>query len=267
MSKLTKFKPALTVSEAAELLGRLIGEEVTTHDIEALYRSQRIGMTFKINSKVFKLTDELTPPPAINHSRCFEEPESALTTCTAIYLPSDAVYIRSKDGIAIYRAIALRDSDGNFYAISNEAKSATFSYLIESEHFPVVQNGFVTPEEIYRIAAEANSDKPASTRTHAIKRNLWCVGQDDLFNFYPGEPEAPTQDEPDARCAFAYVTLELEAMNLAASHFWSNYSKERPPLQKTVSAFIAEKLGMASPNRKTDALAAAIRPSDAPIER
>lgn len=267
MSKLAKFKSALTVSEAAALLSRLIGEDVTADSIETLYRSRRIGMLFKVNCQVFKLTDELSSPPALKPARCFEEAESSVSTCTAIYLPSEAVYIRSKDGESIYRAIALRDKQGNFYALSNSDAPANSRYLNEAEHFQAVQDGYVTPEEIYKVADEANSDKQATPRAHIIKENFWCAGRDGLFNFYPGELEIATREKTATRCAFAYVTSELEAMNLAACHFWTNFNIERPPLQKTVSAFIAEQLGMAAPNRKTDALAAAIRPSDAPSEK
>lgn len=267
MSKLAKFKSALTVSEAAALLSRLIGEDVTAESIETLYRSKRIGMIFKVNCQVFKLTEELSSPTALKPARCFEEAESSLTTCTAIYLPSETVYIRSKNGESIYRAIALRDSEGNFYALCNSDTPANSRYLNEAEHFQTVQDGFVTPEEIYKVADEANSDEQANPRAHIIKENFWCTGMDGLFNFYPGDLEISTREKAAARCAFAYVTDELEAMNLAASHFWAKFNIERPPLQKTVSAFIAEQLGMAAPNRKTDALAAAIRPSDAPSEK
>lgn len=66
---------------------------------------------------------------------------------------------------------------------------------------------------------------------------------------------------------FPYPTAEITAMEAAAQHFWVNFDHDRPPLQKTVSSFIAERLGLNGPNRTTNTLAAAIRPADAPNER
>lgn len=67
--------------------------------------------------------------------------------------------------------------------------------------------------------------------------------------------------------AMPYETQDLRSMQLAASKYWVNYDRNRPPLQKTVSAYIAEQIGLSCANRKTDTLAAAIRPGDAPTER
>lgn len=64
-----------------------------------------------------------------------------------------------------------------------------------------------------------------------------------------------------------YETSELVAMQAAAQKYWIDFDRNRPPLQKTVSSFIAERLGLATANRKTDALAGAIRPANAPNER
>lgn len=64
-----------------------------------------------------------------------------------------------------------------------------------------------------------------------------------------------------------YETPELKAMQAAAQKYWLDFDRNRPPLQKTVSSFIAERLGLAAANRKTDAFAGAIRPADAPNER
>ncbi|WP_295471165.1 hypothetical protein [uncultured Pseudomonas sp.] len=66
---------------------------------------------------------------------------------------------------------------------------------------------------------------------------------------------------------FPYSTRQLNAMKKAAEHFWISFDHQRPPLQKTVSVFIAESLGLDGPNRTTNTLAAAIRPDDAPSER
>jgi len=80
----------------------------------------------------------------------------------------------------------------------------------------------------------------------------------------PATVSLPTQS---LGFSMPYETKELKAMKAAADKFWTDYDRSRPPLQKTVSAFIADGLGVSAANRKTDALAAAIRPGDAPHER
>ncbi|ELF6207559.1 hypothetical protein RNI54_004412 [Pseudomonas putida] len=66
---------------------------------------------------------------------------------------------------------------------------------------------------------------------------------------------------------FPYTNAQLSAMQKAAQHFWVDFDRQRPPLQKTISIYIAELLGLDGPNRTTNTLAAAIRPDDAPTER
>ncbi|MFJ4154783.1 hypothetical protein ACIPZF_08220 [Pseudomonas sp. NPDC089752] len=79
-------------------------------------------------------------------------------------------------------------------------------------------------------------------------------------------PEEPSETAVEG-LMMPYETPDIMAMHLAANKFWIDFDKTRPPLQKTVSSFIAEQLKLEAPNRKTDALAAAIRPLDAPNER
>ncbi|MGF6141322.1 hypothetical protein [Pseudomonas laurylsulfatiphila] len=272
MSKLTKFKTALTVSEASELLSKLIDEPISIDDIEALFRSNRIGMIFQVTANVMILTDEFKSPDAITHARSFEEPTISVATCKAIHLPSEEIYIRSAGQKAIHKAIALRDTVGNFYALNITQTDEPDSFLPKflgriHNHFPIVKDGFIEPAEIYRIAAEANQDQIPTLSSLAIKRNNWCIGKADLYNFKPNitTNEACIENiNSNPASSFSHMTFELKAMQLAANHFWVTYEKERPPLQKSVSNFIAEKLGLTGPNRKTDALAAAIRPTDAP---
>lgn len=73
--------------------------------------------------------------------------------------------------------------------------------------------------------------------------------------------------EPTAAADFPYTTCQIEAMRKAAALFWVDFDRSRPPLQKTVSSFIAEQLRLDGPNRTTNTLAAAIRPEDVPHER
>jgi len=66
---------------------------------------------------------------------------------------------------------------------------------------------------------------------------------------------------------FPYLTSQVDAMQKAAQRFWIDFDRQRPPLQKTISSFIADLLGLDGPNRTTNTLAAAIRPDDVPNER
>jgi hypothetical protein len=62
---------------------------------------------------------------------------------------------------------------------------------------------------------------------------------------------------------FPYSTKLLRAMKLAAEHFWMDFDLDRPPLQKQVRAFIAERAGIPN-DRKAAELAGAIKPDGQP---
>ncbi len=62
---------------------------------------------------------------------------------------------------------------------------------------------------------------------------------------------------------FPYSTKLLSAMKLAAEHFWTDFDPHRPPLQKQVRAFIAERAGIPN-DRKAAELAGAIKPDSQP---
>lgn len=59
--------------------------------------------------------------------------------------------------------------------------------------------------------------------------------------------------------SFPYTTKPLQAASLAASKFWTDYDPDRPPLQKTVQSFIAER---GIPIRQAAELASAIKPDN-----
>jgi len=62
---------------------------------------------------------------------------------------------------------------------------------------------------------------------------------------------------------FPYSTKLLAAMKLAAEHFWIDFDPHRPPLQKQVRAFIADRAGIPN-DRKAAELAGAIKPDGQP---
>lgn len=82
-----------------------------------------------------------------------------------------------------------------------------------------------------------------------------------------GRKRSASQAAP-APAQWPYMPPAFAAQLAAYAEFWANWTPEqRPPLQKTVSAFIAERMGLAGITRKTDELANAIRPLEAPTER
>ena len=269
MSKLTKFRAALTVTEASELLSKLIDEAITSDEIEQLYKARRIGMIFRVDATVMELTEEIPRANRLDITRCFKESRKIAGKCLAIHMPSDDVYIQSEDGQALYRALVLRDKEGKFYSLVSETEKHHFRCVTELPgYFPMFKDGFIEPSEIYDVAREANEASLSAKPNLAPKRNNWCRGTPALYNFHAVEPaDLPTPVSDQGASTFSFMTAELYAMRLAAEHFWTSYDVNRPHLQKTVSSFIAEKLGMESSNRKTDHLAAAIRPDDAPNER
>jgi hypothetical protein len=269
MSKLTKFRAALTVTEASELLSKLINEAITAAEIEQLYKAQRIGMIFRVDATLMELTEEIPRANRLDTTRCFKESRKIAGKCLAIHMPSDDVYIQSEDGQALYRALVLRDTEGKFYSLVSNTEKHYFRCITDLPgYFPIFKDGFIEPSEIYNVAREANEETLSEKRNLAPKRNNWCCGAPEFYNFDPTESAVlPTSMSSQIASTFSFMTAELDAMRLAAEHFWTSYDINRPHLQKTVSSFIAERLGMESSNRKTDHLAAAIRPDDAPNER
>ena len=59
-----------------------------------------------------------------------------------------------------------------------------------------------------------------------------------------------------------YSTPAIQAMDIAIKEFWLDFDGKKPPTQKQVSNFIAEKIGEPIRNRFTDELARAIKPAN-----
>lgn len=76
-------------------------------------------------------------------------------------------------------------------------------------------------------------------------------------NFGEGTYTNETPSADTELPAFPYTTRALEAARAAATKFWTVYDPERPPLQKTVAAFIADQ---GVPVRQAQELATAIKP-------
>ncbi|QQE88534.1 hypothetical protein [Azotobacter chroococcum] len=82
-----------------------------------------------------------------------------------------------------------------------------------------------------------------------------------------GRKRAAHQAAP-APAQWAHLPPAFAAQCAAYAKFWENWKPgQRPPLQKTVSAFIAERMGLVGPTRKTDEMANVIRPPEAQTER
>lgn len=134
--------------------------------------------------------------------------------------------------------------------------------------FPSVVMCQRADEQYYQVSDDLITFNPGSLLDYIEPLGLAWVPRHGAM-LQKDMPEGILKGTPDpvSAAAFPYVTDRIEAMRKAAALFWVDYDKQRPPLQKTVSSFIAEQLGMDAPNRTTDTLAAAIRPADAPNER
>ncbi|WP_092278017.1 hypothetical protein [Pseudomonas prosekii] len=92
------------------------------------------------------------------------------------------------------------------------------------------------------------------------------LSTDSLLYKSPNLPASPSSyippviDDPLIESmTFPYATKALEAARQATLKFWIDYDPERPPLQKSVQSFIAER---GIPARQAAELASAIKPDN-----
>lgn len=145
MSKLSKFKYRISTSEAEDLLSRLIEEDVTSDDLETMYRNEWITASYDCSATLVKLRQMLEPEQHAKQvavGRYYMEAEDDCGICVSYNLPLDEV------DIGHGRAYVLRDEDGGYYAIRD---NSTKEYICEDDR-PFFEDALIEPQEIYELS-------------------------------------------------------------------------------------------------------------------
>ncbi|WP_065758843.1 hypothetical protein [Pseudomonas defluvii] len=191
MSKLSKFKYGISPSEAAQLLSRLIGEDVTTDDINLMYTNGWLIASYNCTATLVKLKPLLDPElhaQQVAIGRHFMEAELDCGLCVGFDLPLDQVEVGDTG-----RSYVLRDEEGNYYALRD---NSTGEYLNEMhDNLPYFEDARISPREIYELAELANSDEPLEPPSTRIKKNYSCLSNVELYNFPPGD-DRPVKQAP-----------------------------------------------------------------------
>ncbi|NWD66388.1 hypothetical protein HX870_01965 [Pseudomonas gingeri] len=192
MSKLSKFKSSISPTEGAELLSRLIGEEVSTEDLNLMYTNGWLTASYHCMATLVKLKPLLDPEDHAKQvavGRRFMEVDKDCGLCVGYDLPLDQVDI----GIGA-RAYVLRDEEGNYYALRD---NPTQEYLNEMhDNLPYFEDAGIAPQEIYELAEHANNNSPVEPPKTRIKRNYSCISDVALYNFQPGDDRPVIQPAP-----------------------------------------------------------------------
>ncbi|MHA7113442.1 hypothetical protein ACX0KM_04540 [Pseudomonas promysalinigenes] len=185
MSKLSKFKSRISVDEAATLLSRLIGEEVSSEELEMIYTCGWLTASHNCHATIVKLTPALDPEQhaiqaAWGRYHMIEGEDFGI--CFSVNLPLDQVDIVGRG-----RVYTLRDEEGNFYALRDIQSNQYLGDM--NDDFMYFEDGGIAPSDIYELAEKANNDKPAPKENLKIMENTDCLCSVKLYNFPPNESE------------------------------------------------------------------------------
>lgn len=191
MSKLSKFKSALSMQAAAELLSSLIGEEVDVYKLISLYEGGWIRLFRPCHGEIIKLKpmfDAQLHEEHVRDGRYFMEEDNLAGVCLGFYLPCDTAQVLSRT------SYALRDADGGFYAIRD---SQTDQYISpHDDDDPDNIKFMAVTADIYSLAEKANNNVMPEKPTIEIMLNDQCIWVDQpIYNFFPGEE--PVTKKPE----------------------------------------------------------------------
>lgn len=192
MSKLSKFKSSISPIEAAELLSRLIGEEVSPEELNVMYTNGWLTASYNCMATLVKLKPLLDPEQHAKQvavGRYVMEEDKDCGLCVGYDLPLDQVEIGQSG-----RSYVLRDEKGNYYALRD---NPTQEYLNDMhDNLPYFEDAKLAPQEIYELAEYANNDAPVAPPKTRIKQNYSCLSDVVLYNFPPGDDRPAIQPVP-----------------------------------------------------------------------
>lgn len=194
MSKLSKFKSILPMKSAAKLLSDLINEEVNIEDLFSLYEGGWIRLFRPCHGELVKLKPMLDEGLHEIHAQdglYFMESDYVVGLCLGINLPCESVQI------SMHTSHALRDEEGNFYAIRDNQTDEYLSPYNELYQDDVKVMAFTA--DIYELAKKANTDSMPEKPTIEIMANDHCIAIDQtVYNFAPNEIPTLSKPEPIA---------------------------------------------------------------------
>ncbi|MEA9979737.1 MULTISPECIES: hypothetical protein [unclassified Pseudomonas] len=189
MSKLWKFKYSLTIAEAAELLTRLIDEDVSEADIESLLLSHWINGHYSchcaiVKTKFFLGAEE--QEKQLKLENYMVEIDQVEGICFGLPYPCGEVLI---DGAV--NAFALADKNGGLYVLRD----------IDTDHYlgPASDQVFfhtlnIEADSIYKLAEIANINEPAPESDIDPAENKYCDHNQKLYALHPkGSQSRPAQ--------------------------------------------------------------------------
>lgn len=237
MSKLSKFNSKISAAEGANLLSRLIGEEVSVDDLEMLHTQDWLTSNAVCFATLVKLSPALPPDEfaqQVEFGRYFMRAEEPCGICVGIDLPLDQVDIEGYG-----RGYVLRDEAGSFYALRDRDTNIFLSDTHDS--VPFFEDRKLYPNEIYDVALLANDDEPAPERKVIIKRNDGCVCAVPLYNFPPNADVTVKVHQPVAPQPQVQPAMEPPSFVLAVAAFLE-LATTRAKKNRTQASLIEEVL-------------------------
>lgn len=181
MSKLSKFKYNITVTEAAALLARLINEDVSEDDIEQLLAAHWIDGYYMCDCAIIKVEFFLSNEENEKQKELgiyLVEPSDEVGVCFGLPYPCGEVFLTG-----IKRAYALTDKYGSMYVLRDRE---TDQYLGSDADSVFFTNLVIEADSVYRLAEIANIDEPAPESCVEVRDNKWCDGEVKYYPFFPG---------------------------------------------------------------------------------
>lgn len=189
MSKLSKFKEGVDAEEAATLLSRLIGEDVTEKDIHELFYNGYINQYIKCSATLVEAKPMLDPEQhtaQVNQGRYIMESGEDVSMCWGVHIPCLTIQLDENHEVS-----AICDESGNLYALRDSITGQYLNFLGDAFS---MDNALYEPSDIYQIAEKANNDFPAIAE-FSIKQNKWCPEGEIYFNFV-SEGDFPKNVQP-----------------------------------------------------------------------
>ncbi|WP_458373584.1 hypothetical protein [Pseudomonas laurylsulfatiphila] len=211
MSKLSKYRSVVNISDAAKMLSRLIDEEVTEDDIEELFNSGWLIGHYQCNAAIIRLDLMLEPDMHEQQAAIgnyFVTPtDEEIGHCFAIHYPVSEVLLHGR-----FRSLALKDAEGNIFGVRDRE---TGVFIGSSEEDGLLEEVRIEPESILEFAKHANNDDAPPEQQYLSKQskiaNKWCLSDRELFPFYvsdfdrkPNMPEIiPVIERPSSQLIIA----------------------------------------------------------------
>lgn len=173
MSKLLKLKAGLNSAEAADLLGSLISEKITTKNIDYLYESGWLTAFYFSDATLLCLH-----PINLAERQFRVDGDKGAGHISKVYLPCETVNI-----LGNIEAYTVVDRAGNYYAIrDNEGIEIHGMYSMYNDFTEL----YFEPREIYRIAEVCNSSGMPGDSDKITPTLNTCAefpGAQDFYNF------------------------------------------------------------------------------------